>query len=170
MKLFAVYIGGEMAGANIELHDMRFVVANSIRDTYDELTRQWWGRPGSLHIDCWAEIDQVDGYDVTLSPAPFEGAERLFYVNLGGYDQIEFAEKHKNMFVVASSVAEAKTRALKSVKGWQAAHRDDFYAAEQAFSLQERVGEYALHIHLARCSEVKDMSFTCKYTPIKSRL
>jgi hypothetical protein len=26
MKLFAIYIGGEIEGANIELHDMRFVV------------------------------------------------------------------------------------------------------------------------------------------------
>ena len=25
MKLFAIYVGGELQGANIELHDMRFV-------------------------------------------------------------------------------------------------------------------------------------------------
>ncbi|NYF32587.1 DUF1543 domain-containing protein [Sphingopyxis sp. JAI108] len=58
MKLCTNYIGGEMAGANIELHDMRFVAAPTIADTYDALRRQWWGTPGILHIDCWAEIEQ----------------------------------------------------------------------------------------------------------------
>lgn len=71
MKLFAIYIGGEFEGANIELHDMRFVVAPAITDTYDELRRQWWVIPKSLHIDCWAEIDHVDGYDISLHPEPF---------------------------------------------------------------------------------------------------
>jgi Domain of Unknown Function (DUF1543) len=40
MKLFAIYVGGELEGANIELHDMRFIVAPSIADTYEELRRQ----------------------------------------------------------------------------------------------------------------------------------
>ena len=137
MKLFAVYVGGELPGANIELHDMRFVAAPSILDTHDELRRQWWGASDSLHIDCWAEINCVDGYDVALRPQPYLGAEKLFYVNLGGYDRIDFAEKHKNLFVVADSVTAAKARALASVRHWQAAHRDDFYEAEQAFSLDK---------------------------------
>ena len=102
LKLFAIYIGGEHPGANIEVHDMRFVAAPSIEDTYEALKRQWWGRPGSLHIDCWSELSHADGYEIALRPEPFFGPERLFYVNLGGYDRIEFAEKHRNVFVVAS--------------------------------------------------------------------
>lgn len=66
MKLFAIYIGGEMAGANIEVHDARFVLAASMEETYAELRRQWWGIPRSLHIDCWAEISHADGYDISL--------------------------------------------------------------------------------------------------------
>jgi hypothetical protein len=79
MKLFAIYIGGELEGANIELHDMRFIVAPSIADTYDELHRQWWGIPKSLHIDCWAEIGEVDGFKVDLRSEPFLGPEALLY-------------------------------------------------------------------------------------------
>jgi hypothetical protein len=41
MKLFAIYVGGEAVGANIEVHDMRFVAATSLEDTYEELKRQW---------------------------------------------------------------------------------------------------------------------------------
>lgn len=56
MKLFAIYIGGEHPRANIEVHDMRFVVASTLEGTYEALRAQWWGRPGTLHIDCWSEI------------------------------------------------------------------------------------------------------------------
>ncbi|HEX7665912.1 MAG TPA: DUF1543 domain-containing protein, partial [Polyangiaceae bacterium] len=119
MKLFAIYVGGEHPRANIELHDMRFVVARTVTETYDELRRQWWGTPDSLHIDAWAAIDHADGYDVELSPEPFTGPERLYYVNLGGYDEAEFTEKHRNVFVVARTILEAKTRALREHRGWK---------------------------------------------------
>ncbi len=169
MKMFAIYIGGEIEGANIELHDMRFVVAPSITETYDELRRQWWGIPKSLHIDCWAEIDQVDGYDVRLLPEPFAGPERLYYVNLGGYAEGEFLEKHKNIFVVADSVPKAKARALKSVTGWREPHRDDMYEAEQAITLGESGARHQLHVHLVPNKARKELSFTCDYTPIRAR-
>lgn len=169
MKLFAIYIGGEMEGANIELHDMRFVVAPSITETYEELRRQWWGIPRSLHIDCWAEIDQVDGYDIELRPEPFMGSERLYYVNLGGYAPGEFLEKHMNIFVVADSLPKAKARALKSVTGWREPHRDDMFEAEQAFSLGTAGAQHRLHIHLTPAATPKALAFTCDYTPIRAR-
>jgi hypothetical protein len=169
MKLFAIYIGGEFEGADIELHDMRFVVAPTITDTYDELRRQWWGIPKSLHIDCWAEIDHVDGYDISLHPEPFAGPERLYYVNLGGYVADEFIEKHKNVFVVAASVPAAKARALRMVTGWREPHRDEMYEAEQAFAIGDADGMQQLHIHLAQSALSKDLAFTCDYTPIRAR-
>jgi hypothetical protein len=167
MKLFAIYVGGEAAGANIELHDIRFVVAPSITDTYDELRNQWWGTPNSLHIDCWAELDHADGYDVSLSPEPFAGAERLYYVNLGGYAPGEFSEQHKNVFVVADSLAKAKTRAIKLAKGWREPHRDEMYEAEQAFSLDEAGRDQQLFIHLTPSAQFRDLIVTCDYVPIR---
>lgn len=168
MKLFAIYVGGEFEGANIELHDMRFVVASSIGDTYDELRRQWWGIPKSLHIDCWAEISHVDGYKVELLAEPFEGPEKLFYINLGGYDAGEFLEKHKNVFIVASTVTEAKKRAIKEAKPWAVPHRDEMYEAEQAFSLTDVGAGQRLYVHLTKCSEEKPFTFTCNYSPIRN--
>ena len=168
MKLFAIYIGGELEGANIELHDMRFVVAPSIADTYDELRRQWWGIPKSLHIDCWAEISHVDGYDIELRPEPFGGPEKLYYINLGGYDAGEFLEKHKNVFLVAPTVAEAKRRAIKEAKPWAVPHRDEMYEAEQAFSLNDIGAQQRLYVHLTKAAALKEMAFTCNYTPIKN--
>ncbi|WP_421729996.1 DUF1543 domain-containing protein [Brevundimonas sp.] len=167
MKLFAIYIGGEHPGANIEVHDMRFVVAPSIEETYDTLLREWWGKPGSLHLDCWSEISHADGYEVTLKPEPFEGAEQLYYVNLGGYDGRDFAEKHRNVFVVADTVAKAKSRAIKLAKGWDAPHRDEMYEAEQAFALDAPVSAQRLHIHLTPKLLSGDPPFTCEYRPLK---
>lgn len=34
-KLFIIYIGGSHEKAFIELHDMRFVIAETIEDTYE---------------------------------------------------------------------------------------------------------------------------------------
>jgi hypothetical protein len=166
MKLFAIYIGGEHPGAHIEIHDIRFVVAASLRETHDQLRAEWWGTPGTLHIDCWAEIDHADGYDVTLRPEPRVGRERLFFVNLGGYDGEDFAEKHKNMFVVAGTVAEAKARGLETISDWKDAHRDDFYEAEYAFALDTMIGD-KLHIHLTHSEYSRPLRFTCRYTPLK---
>lgn len=166
MKLFAIYIGGEHPGANIEVHDVRFVVAPSIRDTYDTLRADWWGTPGTLHIDCWAEIDHVDGFDVELRPEPTTAKEKLFFVNLGGYDGQGFAEQHKNMFVVATSPIAAKAQALASIAGWTDAHRDDLYEADRIFSLDRMIGE-RLHIHLVPSESRNPLRFSCAYKPLK---
>jgi hypothetical protein len=167
LKLFAIYIGGEHPGANIEVHDMRFVVAPTIEATYPTLLRQWWGKPGSLHVDCWAEVGQADGYEISLRPEPFEGAERLYYVNLGGYDGVDFAEKHRNVFVVADTLSGAKRRAIKLARDWTDPHRDAMYEAEQAFSLTDAASAERLHIHLTAGLHSWPMSFTCRYTPIR---
>lgn len=166
MKLFAIYIGGEHPRAHIEIHDVRFVVAASIRDTYDQLRAEWWGTPGTLHIDCWAAIEHADGYDVALRATQLAGRERLYFVNLGGYDGEDFAEKHKNMFVVATSVKDAKARALATIADWKDAHRDDFYEAEHVFALDTMIGD-RLHIHLTPAAETRPPLFTCHYTPLK---
>lgn len=54
MKLFMFYIGGDCANSNIELHDVRFSIGETAEECRDDLRRQWWGEPKSLHLDCWA--------------------------------------------------------------------------------------------------------------------
>lgn len=166
MKLFAIYIGGEHPGAHIEVHDVRFVVAETIKDTYDGLRAEWWGTPGTLHIDCWAEISHADGYDIALRSEPSASAEKLWFVNLGGYDGRDFAEQHKNMFVVATSAKDAKAKALATIADWKDAHRDDIYEAELAFALDSKVGD-GLHIHLTPGQGAASPRFTCRYVPLK---
>ena len=38
-KLFMIYLGGSASNANLELHDIQFVIAPCIEDTYERLIR-----------------------------------------------------------------------------------------------------------------------------------
>ncbi len=62
MKLFMFYVGGNCGNSNVELHDVRFSVGETPQDCYADLRRQWWGDAKSLHLDCWGEVEQADGY------------------------------------------------------------------------------------------------------------
>ena len=55
-KLFMVYLGGSAPKANIEVHDIQFVVADKIEDTYDQLKSNWFGNITGLHLDSYKEI------------------------------------------------------------------------------------------------------------------
>jgi hypothetical protein len=148
VKLFAFYIGGETETSNIELHDMRFAVAKRMEDCYESLRQQWWGAPKSLHIDCWCELTHGDGYSVTLRPEPFAGPERLFFVNLGGYDLQQFTELHSNVYVVAHDKDAAKKRSLATIRHWEKSHRDTLFEVEHILGLDTVAAPHGLHVHL----------------------
>jgi len=113
-KLYAVYLGGRTPKANTELHDVVFAVGLRIEDTYPQLLDKWFGNPVGLHLDSWLELDVVDGWRITLSDAPSPAPEKLFFVNLGAYDD-QFTELHANGFYVAATPEEAKKRAWRSI-------------------------------------------------------
>ena len=41
--LYLVVLGGRVKKANIELHDVRWVVGSKIEDTFDILRNDWFG-------------------------------------------------------------------------------------------------------------------------------
>jgi len=166
MKLFVIYIGGTHEKAFIELHDMRFVIAEKIEDTYDELRKTWWGTPESLHLDAWGELDYVDGYNVSFINDPKESENRLYFVNLGGYDSNEFTELHKNVFVVAPNESKAKVKALKQILDWESHHRDYQFELENILDISNLMKENKVYINLEPTDVAKEFKFTCKYTPI----
>jgi len=61
-----VVLGGRAEKANIELHDVRWVVGSKIEDTYDTLKKEWFGSPKGLHIDSYKKIKYIDGYKINL--------------------------------------------------------------------------------------------------------
>ena len=41
--LYLVVVGGRSLKANIELHDVRWVIGSNIQDTFDQLRNNWFG-------------------------------------------------------------------------------------------------------------------------------
>ena len=156
-KLFAVYLGGRATRANTELHDVVFAVGIRIEDTYPQLLEKWFGNPVGLHLDSWLELDVVDGYRVTLSDTPAPQPEKLFFVNLGAYDD-SFTELHANGFYVAASPEEAKKRALAQyfTSGFELPHKDDLHDIDDCIALENING---LRVTLTKTGEVS------KYKP-----
>ena len=64
--LYLVVLGGRAKKANIELHDVRWVVGSKIEDTYDTLRKDWFGSPKGLHIDSYKKIQYIDGHKINL--------------------------------------------------------------------------------------------------------
>ena len=118
--LFLVVLGGRSKKANVELHDVRWVIGSRIEDTYEELRRDWFGTFEGLHIDSYKKINYVDGYKITLKNiennklkdnkfySVNNTRKNLWFVNIGGYDPSSMQEKHEFGLVVASSKFEAK--------------------------------------------------------------
>jgi hypothetical protein len=132
-KLFAVYLGGTAQGSNIELHDVQFVVGETIEDTYEELLRLWYGMPEGLHLDSYMALEVVDGHRVVLSRTQIVQDKALYFVNLGAYRPGVFGEYHANKFIVAGDAVKVKRRAKAALmQGWgSAVHTDDLFALDE---------------------------------------
>ncbi|WP_440055150.1 DUF1543 domain-containing protein [Pseudoalteromonas sp. T1lg65] len=134
MKLFIVYLGGRIQGCHIEMHDVRFVVANSIEETYPKLKQQWVGDKNNVHMDSYTIIEHADGYAIELVEEPVIQSQKLFFVNLGGYKPGSLAEIHDFDLFVASSADEAKERAkAKLLNGYSHIHKDDLHDVDDCF-------------------------------------
>lgn len=166
MNLFMFYIGGDVKKANnIELHDVRFSVGETMKDCYDDLRAQWWGDPESLHVDSWGIIRHVDGHDVFLSREPYEGDKKLFFLNVGGYHADEFEEIHKNMMLVDTNPHKAIHRVLVALKedSWRIPHRDNLFEIEKIISVSEDIAKGGWYVHLKESDEFKPFEFESKY-------
>lgn len=155
MQLFLVYIGGTATGANIELHDVRFVAAQRIEDTYSLLCQQWFGTVKGLHIDSYMQINHIDGYSVSLHSEPQQSSNKLYFVNFGGYYPDKIAEQHDFMLCVATSAAEAKAKAKQQLlTDADSQHKDDLLQLDDCFALVQLQG---LHIHLHSSGQSQPM-------------
>ena len=101
--LYLVVLGGKAKKANIEVHDVRWVVGSKIEDTYDNLRKNWFGSSEGLHIDSYKKIKYIDGYKINLINFEKDQIEKgqlvknkaknyLWFVNLGGYDPSSMQE------------------------------------------------------------------------------
>ncbi|MDO7896047.1 DUF1543 domain-containing protein [Pseudomonas citrulli] len=145
--LYVVMLGGRHPRANIEVHDVVFVQADSLDQAYPQLREAWFGSPKGLHIDSWLEVDGIDAYRVELSHmAPGPGEPRLFFINLGGYEREVFGEAHRYLLVVARDKAQAKQLGKRRLPmDWLKPHTDAVLEVDDCLPVDWVNGHY---VHL----------------------
>ena len=162
--LYLVVLGGRVKEANIELHDVRWVVGSKIEDTYDTLRKDWFGSPKGLHIDSYKKIKYIDGYKINLKNFEKVKIEKkklikkrkakkyLWFVNIGGYDPSSMQEKHEFGLVTALNKLEAKNIAKsKWLIGFKKKHKDDISPLEILIScddckLIKKIGNWEIEL------------------------
>ncbi len=148
--LYLVVLGGRAEKANIELHDVRWVVGSKIEDTYYSLRNDWFGSPKGLHIDSYKRIQYIDGHKINLINFENDKEEKnqlvkknkskknLWFVNIGGYIPTSMQEKHEFGLVIASNKLEAKNIAKsKWLIGCKKKHKDDLAFLEMIISCDD---------------------------------
>ena len=160
--LFLVVLGGRVNKANVELHDVRWVVGSCIEDTFETLRSDWFGNLEGLHIDSYKKINYVDGYKINLKKSEdkiFKNnkpsyEKNLWFVNIGGYDPTSMQEKHEFGLLVASSSLEAKNKAKsKWLNGFKKKHKDDISSVKKLITLDDcelikKIGNWEIKLNL----------------------
>ena len=137
MKLFMAVLGGNCGNSNIEVHDVRFVVGESIDGCLDQLRREWYGDAKGLHLDSYTEVSAVEGYRIEVShQPPAANSPKLFFVNVGGYLPGKFLEFHDIGLYGCDNSHEAKQIALKQLlASYEQSHRDDLYEVDNCIEV-----------------------------------
>jgi hypothetical protein len=140
MKLYMCLLGCTPEGRHTEQHDIFFGVATELKELEPDIINFWPEAKGKIHIDAWREVQQVDGYDITVKDKEDiqsnTSTERLFFINLGGYKENEFDEFHYKFLAVAAdkgvAVQQAKQTAFYKHMGFEKAssHIDDKYGVD----------------------------------------
>lgn len=147
-SLFIVMLGGRHARANTEVHDVVLAVGDSLEETYPQLKTAWFGEQKGLHIDAWAQINGVEfegmQYQIHFSNAqPNSSEQKLFLINLGGYDANEFGELHRYILVVAQNTMVAKQRGKAYfAQHWQKQHTDRVLDVDDCIAIDQVHGRY----------------------------
>lgn len=147
--LFVVMLGGKHPRAKIEVHDVQFVVADSLEAAYPQLREGWFGSPAGLHIDSWMRVDGIEDYRLELSAlAPAADAPRLYFINLGGYEAATFGEAHRYLLVVARDKAQAKAKGKQQMLAhWHKSHADALLDVDDCLPIDLADGRY---VHLVK--------------------
>ena len=144
--LYMIQLGGRPKGRLIEQHDIFFGVANTVSELITDINSHWPEVKNKWHIDSYRAITKVDGYTIKLvessSQVENNHALKLFFINLGGYQQGSFEEFHYKLLIVAANQAEAIKQAKQS----------DFY---KQFTFNDKASPFNAASHIDDKFEVE---------------
>ncbi|QOD11689.1 DUF1543 domain-containing protein [Psychrobacter sp. 28M-43] len=139
LTLYMVQLGGRPKGRLIEQHDIFFGAASQVSGLIADINEHWPEVKNKWHIDSYRAITKVGNYTIKLieSSEQVEAATdlRLFFINLGGYQQGSFEEFHYKLLIVAPNQADAIKQAKKS----------DFY---KQFTLKDETSPFNAASHI----------------------
>lgn len=128
-------LGSKAPGRHVEQHDFFFGIANSLKDLVPDI-RAFWPEAGEkIHIDGWREVRYVDGFRVTVhlrNEVTEESSLKLFFINLGGYQENRFEEQHHTVLTAQEDRESALKFARKTLffKNELQSHIDDKYGID----------------------------------------
>ena len=184
--LFMVQLGGRPKGRLIEQHDIFFGIANQVSELVDDINHHWPEVKNKWHVDSYRAITQVDDYAIKLVESNHQLESyndlKLFFINLGGYQQGSFEELHYKMLIVASSQAEAIKQAKQSEFYKQftfkdisspfnaASHIDDKFEVDidDIYNVNELISNVKILIELNPNVEIKEDKEHVGYLSIKN--
>jgi len=138
LKLFMLLLGCKPKGRHTEQHDIFFTIGSSLLDIKPQI-QAFWPDGGKIHIDAWRTVEFVEGNQISIERKADESttnAQKLFFLNLGGYKPAEFEEFHYKMLVIAknktAAIKQAKSSAFYLHTGFKgaASHIDDQYGID----------------------------------------
>jgi hypothetical protein len=158
LKLFMVLLGSKAPKRNVEQHDYFFGIGTSIKELVPEMKAFWPEAGSSLHIDGWREVTNVDGYAITVIPrldTPSDTQQKLFFINLGGYQSNKLSEQHYTVLTVQSDRAVAVQESKKTV----------FYKTNTLKGANSHIDEkYGIDVDdIYKVEEILSSSFKQKY-------
>lgn len=117
-KLFMVLLGSKAPGRHVEQHDFFFGIAPALKDLVPAFKAFWPEAGDKIHIDAWREVTIVDGHEVNIVPkngSTVSTNKKLFFINLGGYQENKFEEQHYVVLTVKEDKVSAITEAKKTL-------------------------------------------------------
>jgi len=142
-KLFMLLLGCKPKGRHTEQHDIFFGIANELKELVPAINQFWPEANGKIHLDAYRLVNHVDGYkvDIIEKSVQNQSQQKLFFLNLGGYQSNVFEEIHYKMLLVASDKASATANAKSSTffKQYFSPHIDDKYGVDvdDVFDIEE---------------------------------
>ncbi|WP_374950974.1 DUF1543 domain-containing protein [Mucilaginibacter sp.] len=140
--LYMLLLGSKAPNRNVEQHDYFFGIANNLKELVPQIKAFWPEAGASIHIDGFRRVTTVDGYQIDVISKDEQAepsGKKLFFVNLGGYQENKLEEQHYIVLSVQDDRVGAvqnskkteffKSQTIASVKGANS-HIDEKYGID----------------------------------------
>ena len=117
-KLYCILLGSKAPQRNVEQHDYFFGIAYHLKELVPDIKAFWQEAGDSIHIDAWREVIKVEEYKIEVTLKAENSAsseEKLFFINLGGYQANKMEEQHYTVLTVQTDRALAINESKKTV-------------------------------------------------------